>query len=314
MAAEPQDPAYAAAVAQVEAAGLKAGDPSSTPLGEARAAQDRYFAFLNQDPPAGLNIRNLSIPGPHGDIPLRVYRPMDAPAGPLPVLVFLRGSGWWAGGLDSHDRVMRLGALRSGCAVVGIDYRRTPEHREPTQVQELLATLQWLRAEGGRHGVDGRRCVLWGESAGATVSLVAAMRLRDEGAPAPAGLLLFYGNFDGPKANLRPQSRWFWQQYLGSDTLDPEPSAIPARQPVEGLPPAWLGVGNLDPLLEDTLAMHGRMTAAGVRCTLQRYPGLPHAFMNFTRLFPGAVDVLDDALRFACEALGIQPPAAPPAT
>lgn len=304
MAAEPQDRAYAAAVARIEAAGLKAGDPSSMPLDEARAQQDRYFAFLNQDPPAGLTIRNLAIPGPHGEIPLRIYRRMDAPADPLPVLVFVRGSGWWAGGLDSHDRVMRLGALRSGCAVIGLDYRRTPEHRQPTQVQELMATLQWLRAEGFLHGVDAQRCVLWGESAGATIALVAAMRMRDEGAPPPQGLLLFYGNFDGPKPTLRPQSRWFWQQYLDSDTMDPPASAIPARQHVEGLPPTWLGVGDLDPLLDDTLAMHQRMVDAGVRCTLRRYPGLPHAFMNLTRLFPGAVAALDEATGFAGELVG----------
>jgi acetyl esterase len=77
---------------------------------------------------------------------------------------------------------------------------------------------------------------------------------------------------------------------------------------VEGLPPTWLGVGDLDPLLTDTLAMHERMEAAGVRCALKRYPGLPHAFMNLTRLFPGAVDILDDATRFACQALGTEPP------
>jgi acetyl esterase len=307
MAPEPQDFAYAAAVARIEAEGLKPGDPSTTPLDDARAQQDRYFAFLNQDPPAGLTIRNLTIPGPHGEIPLRVYRRIDAPADPLPVLVFVRGSGWWAGGLDSHDRVMRLGALHSGCAVVGLDYRRTPEHRQPTQLQELLATVQWLRAEGWQHGADGKRCVLWGESAGATLALLAAMRLRDEGAPPPEGLLLFYGNFDGPKPTLRPQSKWFWQQYLGSDTMQPEPSAIPALQPVDGLPPTWLGVGTLDPLLPDTLTMHQRMVDAGVRCTLVRYPGLPHAFMNLTRLFPGAVDALDEATRFACEVVGVEP-------
>jgi acetyl esterase len=309
MPAEPLDLAYAAALSRIEATGLKAGDPSTTPLHEARAQQDRYFAFLNQEPPEGLIIRSLSIPGPHGEIPLRVYRRMDAPSGALPTLVFVRGSGWWAGGLDSHDRVMRLGALHSGCTVVGLDYRRTPEHREPVQVQELLATLQWLRVEGRHHGADRRRVALWGESAGATIALVAAMRLRDEGAPLPQALLLYYGNFEGPKANLRPQSRWYWQQYLGSDTLEPDPSAVPARQSVEGLPPTWLGVGDLDPLLVDTIAMHQRMAAAGVRCTLQRYPGLPHAFMNLTRLFPGAVKALDDSMRFACEALGVERPA-----
>jgi acetyl esterase len=301
-AVDAQDPGYGAAVARIEQAGLKAGDPSSTPLDQARAQQDRYFAFLNEEPPQGVATTDLRIAGPHGDIPLRIYRPAGT-AGALPVLIFVRGSGWWAGGLDSHDRVMRLGALESGCAVVGLDYRRTPEHRHPTQVEELLASFQWVRRDGAAHGLDGERCVFWGESAGATVSLSAAMRLRDRGAALPAALLLFYGNFDGPKPGLRPQSRWFWQHYLGGDLDQPDPAAVPARQQVQGLPPAWLGVGDLDPLLADTLAMHARMVDAGVPCNLRRYPGLPHAFMNLTRVFPGAVEVLREAVAFAGRAM-----------
>jgi acetyl esterase len=161
--------------------------------------------------------------------------------------------------------------------------------------------------QGVHHGLDGERCVLWGESAGATLILMATVRLRDEKAPLPKAMLLFYGNFDGPKPTLRAQSKWFWQQYLGGDMDHPDPAAIPARQVLRGLPSAWLGVGNLDPLLVDTLGMHERLAAAGVPCTLRRYPGLPHAFMNLTRLFPGAVDALDEAVSFALDALATPP-------
>jgi acetyl esterase len=302
-APQAQDPAYTAAVARIEQAGYKGGDPSTMPLPEARAQQDRYTAFLNEEPPQGVSSRDLKIAGPHGEIPLRLIRPADAGEQPLPVLIFVRGSGWWAGSLDSHDRVMRLGALKSGYAVLGLDYRRTPEAQQPVQIEEMLACFAWLQAQGQAHALDASRCVFWGESAGATISLMAAARLRDQGATLPAALLLFYGNFDGPKPGLRPQSRWFWQQYLGGDIDQPDPAAIPARQSVQGLPPTWLGVGDLDPLLSDTLAMHERMAAAGVRCTLRRYPGLPHAFMNLTRFFPGAVDALEEATGFAREAL-----------
>jgi acetyl esterase len=292
------DPGYAAALALIEAEGCGPGDPLHTSLEEARAAQDRYFAFLNADTPPVARSVDLSISGPAGPLPLRIHFPPGA--GPLPVIVFVRGAGWWAGGLDSHDRIARLCALRSGCAVLAVDYHRSPEHVYPTQLLEILAALAWTRALGGEYGLDGGRIVLWGESAGATLGVLAAMELRDAGASdeMPLALVLFYGNFDGPGPATRAQSKWVWQQYLGGTYDDPPTGAIPARRSVAGLPPTWLGVGDVDPLLKDTLALQARLHAAGVEHTLQRYAGLPHAFMGLNRLFDGATDAVEHAAGF----------------
>src|SRR4051812_47749393 len=164
------DPEYEKAVASIKESGAEPGDPLTMPLAEARAAQDRYFAFLAQNAPAVESTREERIDGPAGAFRVRLYYPTAERD--VPVIVFTRGGGWWAGTLDSHDRTMRLLASTSGFAVCGVDYHRAPEARYPTQLNELLAALRWLRSEGAALGVDPTQVVLTGESAGANLSVL----------------------------------------------------------------------------------------------------------------------------------------------
>ena len=285
----PLDPAYAKAAAQLKSAGVGAADPLKMPLDAARAAQDRYFAFLAQDAPAVAQVRDRELRGPAGTFRTRLYHPQ--PGATLPVIVFVRGAGWWAGSLDSHDRTMRLLCVESGLAVCGVDYHRAPEQHFPTQLDEVLATVRWLRAEGARLGVDTARMVLSGESAGANLCSLAAARLAGE-APALRGLALFYGNYALPKTTAREYSKWVWTQYLGTPLDRADRAAIPLEADLSGLPRTWLGVGEADPLLGDTLQLAQKLSAAGVACEVRRYSGLPHAFVMLNRLFEGAADAV----------------------
>ena len=288
---------YPEAAAAAKAAGASPADPLALPIGEARLAQDRYFAHFNADLPTVASRTDLRIEGPAGAIPIRIYRPTTA--APLPAIVFVRGAGWWAGALDSHARTMIQLAETSGCAVCGVDYRRTPEHRFPTQRDEVLATLDWLRDAGAAHGIDGGPAVLFGESAGATICLSAALARRDRGAPMPAGLVLFYNNAGGLKPTARAYSQWVWRQYLGDDRLAADPSAVPLLSDLHGLPPCWLGAGEDDPLITDTLALAQRLDAAGVPHALHRYAGLPHGFVMWSGTLRPALDALGSAARAA---------------
>ncbi len=284
---------YEEAAAAMASTGVAAGDPLAMPIDEARERQAAYFAALNGELPPIARIDDLEVPGPHGTIPLRLHRPSHA--SPLPVIVFVRGAGWWAGSLDSHARTMRSLALLTGCAVCGVDLRRTPEHRYPVQRDELLATLRWLRDEGAQQGLDAQAPVLFGESAGATLALSAAISMRDAKLPPVAGLVLFYANAAGPNPKARAQSQWVWRQYLGHEGLSTDPGAVPLLDSLRDLPPVWLGVGDADPLLPDTLALDERLTAAGNRPDLHRYPGLPHAFVMWTGSLAPALAALQEA-------------------
>jgi acetyl esterase len=295
VSAEPVfDPAFAEAVAQLKAAGVESADPLKHSLHEARVIQDRYFAFLAQDPPAVDETRDVEIAGPGGAVRMRMYYPTRERN--TPVALFVRGAGWWAGSLDSHDRTMRLCALKTGFAVCGIDYHRSPEAKFPTQLEEVLAAVQWLTANGASVQVDAQRMLLWGESAGASLSVLAAAKLGADSAFLK-GLLLFYGNFEGPTEATRAYSKWVWTQYLGGDWQNPNPAAIPLKADVSKFPPTWLGVGDLDPLLKDTIGLADKLAAAGVPHEVKRYPGLPHAFVTMNRVFTGAEPAIEDAAR-----------------
>jgi acetyl esterase len=293
----PLDPGYVRATALIKAAGVEPADPLKVPLDAARAAQERYFAFLAQDPPQVAAVRNFEAEGPAGLFGLRIYYPVTADV--LPVILYVRGGGWWAGSLDSHDRTMRLLANESGCAVCGVDYHRAPEYRFPTQANEVLSAAKWLCDRGSTLGLDVRRVALCGESAGANLSVLAAAHLRSEECTTVTGLVLFYGNFAAPKGSARAYSKWVWSQYLGCDPAEADPAAVPLKVDPDGLPPVWLGVGDADPLLDDTVEFADKLCSAGVPCEVKIYPGLPHGFVMLNRLFDGAAAAVRDAARAA---------------
>ena len=294
--ASPLNPEYAAAAAQIKAAGIETGDPLTLPLAAARAMQDRYFAFLAQDLPPVAGIRNVFVPGPAGAFGLRLVYPAGSqPDVLLPVVVFVRGAGWWAGALDTHERSMRLIANASGCVVCGVDYHCAPEQHFPLQRDEVCAAVRWLRSEGHAFGVDAQRLALTGESAGANLSSLVAAKLNAGQAGTVKGLALFYGNYALPGPATRAYSKWVWSNYLGVPLEQAPVEAIPLRADVSSLPPTWLGVGECDPLLNDSLQFADRLRAANVPCELKRYPGVPHAFVMLSRLYDGAVAALNDS-------------------
>ena len=137
------------------------------------------------------DVRDLSAPGPHGPIPLRLYRPAHAPS-PAPTLVYCHGGGWTMGDLDTHDVLCRQLCRAAGAAVVSVDYRMGPEHRFPAAVDDCLAATRWLQREGAALGLDSARLAVGGDSAGGNLAAVVALAMRDAGDAAPAFQLLIY--------------------------------------------------------------------------------------------------------------------------
>lgn len=292
----PLDPLLAAEQSRLKAAGSAQADPTALPLAEARAQQERYFAAINARRPPIADTRDLAVAGAQGDMRARLYRPRACRGDAF--IVFVRGAGWWAGGLDSHEAVCRGIANAAARPVVALDYRRSPEHVFPAQRDDVAAGVSWLLDHAA--GLDlPARAVLWGESAGASLCVLAWRRLADTGrAAALPGLVLFYGNLGGPRENLRPQSKWVWQQYLGPAWPDPPASAIPARTDMRDCPPVWLGVGDADPLIEDSRLFAGQLAGMGRRHELMIYPGMPHGFSAYAEMAPAAAGATRDAAMF----------------
>ncbi|EJL31161.1 alpha/beta hydrolase [Novosphingobium sp. AP12] len=264
--------------------------PGLTPV-ERRAIAEAQRAPLQQGGPAMAASETLTV-GVSG-IRIRIHRPTTG--ADLPVLVYLHGGGWTLFSIDSHDRLMREYAERAGVAVLGIDYPLAPESRFPAAPRSIADVLGWLQAHGSEHGLDASRFAIGGDSAGANLSVSAALRLRAEGGPMPRGLLLNYGAFDGTWAPsyerygdgdrymlTGPEMDEFWASYLGDDwaTSPPDPLARPLHADLSCLPPTWLCTARCDILLDENVAMAERLVDAGVDTQMHIYDGATHSFLE----------------------------------
>ncbi len=303
-ASERIDPELVAAGLLLQEKGLVAPDRTQAPLSGVRAAVDRIGAFLGEGSVPLQRERDLSLPGPHGQVPCRLYLP-DGARQP-PCIVYAHGGGFMQGSLDSWDAMLRELVRGSGVAALSVDYRLAPEHRFPVAFDEIVAMIRLMAREGTGLGIDPTRLAAGGDSAGANLALAAALALRDAGEKTLSFLLLIYGVYStdsdspswqrfGKGAGLsQTQMRWIWETYLEHKEQAADWRAAPILAPLAGLPPAHLVVGRLDPLLDDSRNLKARLDAAGVPATLAVVDGLNHGFIRYGRLITRARQTLAD--------------------
>jgi acetyl esterase len=291
---------------QAESQRLNAGRaaPAADDVAGLRAAYAHERAFWNAIKPPLAAVETLSLPGPGGSIACRFYRP--ALAHSLPALVYFHGGGWVVGSLDTHDRIMRLLAEKSGALVLGIDYRLAPEHKFPAPHEDALTALRHVIRHGRDWGIDTSRLAVGGDSAGANLALAACLGLDTAERAAVRQQLLFYGCFgltdsgsiracNDAVYGLTGADMDRYRAHLmrsAADLADPRLNNLAAN--LAGLPPALLAAAELDCLLDDSRAMAARMASAGVPHKLTIYPGVLHGFLHYSRMLDVAMHALDD--------------------
>src|SRR5437660_4967987 len=268
------DPELGAAGKLLQEKGLVAPDRTVASIPEVRAAQERIGAFLGEGSAPLKEERDLSLPGPHGQVPCRLYLPDGVERPPL--LVYAHGGGFVQGSIPSWDHFLRDLVRQSGVAALSVDYRLAPEHRFPVAFDEMVAITRLAAREGAGLGIDPTRLALGGDSAGANLALAAALAMRDAGERALRFQLLVYGCFStdcdspswqrfGQGAGLsQTQMRWIWETYLERPGQKQDWRAAPILADLTGLPMAHLIVGSLDPLLNDSHRLAAHLEEAGV--------------------------------------------------
>jgi acetyl esterase len=242
---------------------------------------------------------------------LAVERVIDGPAGPLRLRVLrsgkvracylhLHGGGWALGGPDRQDQTLLRFASAARVAVVAVDYRLTPEHPHPAGLEDSVAAIRWLAANGQRE-VGAGRLIVGGESAGAHLAALALLALRDRGEiEAVTAANLAYGVYD---VSMTPSARRWGEQRIVINTPDlaffaaqyapkerhRDSDVSPLYADLAGMPSALFSCGTLDPLLDDTLFMTARWQAAGSAARLAIYPGAPHEFLDLRDAIPAAL-------------------------
>jgi acetyl esterase len=312
----PEYPQLTGAMRSVLERMARAGYPplQTLPPIEARAAYDVAAGVL-EVPKAELSrVEDFHIPARDGYLlHARLYAPGTAV---LPVLLFFHGGGFTIGSVASHDILCRELSRLSGCVVVSLDYRLAPEHRFPTAVNDAWDATQWLVASGPSMGLDASRMALGGDSAGGTLAAVCSIMARNEGLPIALQLLIYpscapdqsapsHQRFGQGLVLDKPLIDWFLSQYADVEHRSDWRFAPLLAPDVEGVAPAWFGLAECDPLVDDGLAYADKLRAAGVAVDLEIYRGVTHGFINMGRAIPEARQVHDHAARALAHALRI---------
>ena len=271
-------------------------------LAEARAADLASIRAGGGNPEPVRQVTDLTIPGPAGELPLRLYRPEGE--GPLPVLLYFFGGGWVLGSIDTSDGVCRRLANACGALVAVVGYRLAPEHPFPAASDDCYAALCWIAGHADEIGADPTRLAVGGDSAGGNLAAGVALRARD-GGPRLAGQLLVYPNTDqladdestrsadDPFLFNRHSVAWYRRHYLADPGDAASPLASPLRaESLAGLPPALVITAEYDPLRDQGEAYARRLAAEGVPVELSRYPCMAHGFFTMA----GTVDASREAI------------------
>ena len=256
------------------------------------------------------SVVDRAVPGPAGDVPVRVYAPIGG-AGSKPLIVFFHGGGWVLGDLETHDGIPRRLARDVDAVVVAVDYRLAPEHPFPAAADDALAAYRWALSNAAALGADGSRVAVVGDSAGGNLAAVVANETRRAGERAPDLQVLIYpvtdlatehGSYETFANGFqldRALMRWFIQHYVGdADPADPRASPLHAPS-LDGVAPALVLTSGFDVLRDEGVAYVARLQAAGVAVEHHHHPSLIHGFFSMAaicreadRTFARAVGVM----------------------
>lgn len=237
----------------------------------------------------GVELREEHVPAAAGRPAVRVLV-YDRPGRPRPsgALLWIHGGGLIMGAPEQYHDVCSRFVDEADVVVVSVDYRLAPEHPFPAGLDDCMAALGWLHDEADRLGIDPARVAVGGDSAGGGLAACVAQRAHDEGGPALCFQLLQYPMLDDRAAADRSRralvwsnrsNAWAWGAYLGhpAGADDDRPYASAARRTdLAGLPPAWIGIGDIDLFHPESIAYAERLRAAGVPCDLHVVPGMYH--------------------------------------
>jgi acetyl esterase len=312
MPVDPQIQGILDALASLDAPDFAEQTPAQ--VREAYAA----FSAAGAGEPEVASVEDRTIPGPGGDIPVRVYRPSGG--GTAGGLVYYHGGGWVIGDLDSHDSLCRRFCAGAGVVVVSVDYRLAPEHPYPAATDDAWAALQWVHANAGALGIDPERVAIGGDSAGGNLAALVALRARDEGGPAVALQVLIYPATDlvmehpsitenGEGYFLTKASMvWFAGHYLGPDGEHGDATGAgvsPLRAAsLAGVAPARVITAEFDPLRDEGDAYAARLADEGVEVEHDTNAGMIHGFFQMAPLAPSCGPAVDRAVDHVKRAIG----------
>jgi acetyl esterase len=268
----------------------------------------------------GVTLHDRTIPGPAGDLPVRIYSPPGVCDPDRPVVVHFHGGGWVLGNLDQGTWLCSEVAARLHTSVVSVDYRLAPEHRFPAAVLDCDAATSWVHDHREAFGSRRDGVAVMGDSAGGNLAAVVARRARDGGVVAISHQVLVYPATDVTQSMpsvealrhapilSRDDMDTFVAHYLSDDVDRRDPDLSPLwADDLTGVAPALVITAEYDPLKDEGEAYAQRLAAAGVPVRLTEYAGMVHGFTTFPGLASGARQALWEVVDFLADAPAVRP-------
>ncbi len=279
----------------------------------AREMMETMVHLIDEPGPEVGSVEDSLVPGPAGELPVRIYRPEGTDRTPG-LLVFFHGGGFVIGSPNTHDTQCRYLCKHAAVVVVSVDYRLAPEHPHPAAVEDCYAALLWAANNGELLGADTARLAVGGDSAGGNLTAVITQQARDKGGPAIIFQLLWYPSVSAKNENTfeegsmkefsegyfldRPTMEWFYGHYIPEDTDTADPRVAPLEAgDLAGLPPAFVLTAGYDPLRDGGRDYARRMREAGVAVDYNCYETTIHGFINMTKAVPVATEALAESAR-----------------
>jgi acetyl esterase len=299
---------------------LRAGRPPLHALtpDQARAAYEAGAGVLELAPHKLARVEDLHFSARDGAaLTARLYAPeVHSAETPLPALLYFHGGGFTVGSVATHDVLCRHLSHLAHCAVVSIDYRLAPQYKFPTAAHDAWDSLMGLRDRAEKLGLDASRLAVGGDSAGGTLATVCAVMARDAGLPLVLQLLFYpgcAGHQDTPSHHTfahgfmleEAHISYFFGHALRAEDdrndwrfapLDGRDETGQVRE-LEGVAPAWVGLAECDPLVDEGVMYADRLRSARVPVDLEIYRGVVHGFINMGRAIPEALAAHNDAAR-----------------
>lgn len=290
-------PLHPNAVVVLEIMNASMADLPNVPVGEIAMLREQPMMPPVANPTRVARVEDRRIPGPAGDLPVRIYWPEAS--GTRPLIVFFHGGGFVLCSLETHDELCRALCRDTEAVVVSVDYRLAPESKYPAAADDCYAALAWAAANAASLGADPARVAVAGDSAGGNLAAVTALRARDLGTPVLCHQALIYPattcDFDSPSYRENGEGyfltagamRWFWSHYLPDMAQANEPYACPAKAAsLAGLAPATVVTAEYDPLRDEGEDYGRALAAAGVPTEIRRFDGMIHGFVSMSDVFP----------------------------
>ena len=210
------------------------------------------------------------------------------------VYIFFHGGGYYRGSAEESRSIGSSISAACGCRCLTVDYRLAPEHPFPAAMDDAYAAYQWVLAQG----VSPKSIALGGSSAGGGLTATLLAKLKQEGDPLPAGVVLM-----SPWTDLTQSASTFASNAESDPTISKEyldrmaalylngedgrhPLASPVFSDLSGLPPILAQVGNSETMYGDSVAYVEKAQASGVDARIEAFDDVPHGWHNSAHLFP----------------------------